>query len=710
MAPIRKLRSTTALLQLGFGGLACISSNLWAEELSLELQQTDVIADIVDDSRNTDSYRSGFSTMGNKIDVPALEQAQTVDVVTPRVLKDQKPQSLDDVAKFVPGVNVGNSFGGTRDALMIRGFAKDEENGVLRDGVRQVTGRNFQSITTERVEVLKGPAGLLYSMNEPGGVINIVSRKPQFQASQSLGGSLADSGGGDAWVDVTGPLGESGLAYRLIGQRKHEDHWRDFGVNEHTLIAPSLAYEHEKISALLAYQYIDADDVLDRAAAMDANGTMIGSRDQRMDEKFSATHNKQQSVNFTGEYRWTDATRTRMTLGYAEKEYTDEQVRFGSRISTTSVPRTYAINEDGRYSTEYQAFELLTNQDLIGTRHEMLWGVDRELRKKRGPLSGSGALSTFNPYNPVYDGEPPANISWSDGRDFQRTTGYGAYFKDNIHIGDRWIVSPGLRWQHYEVEAGQEHNADAGFSQSSGEPLAYLGVLYKVRDDLSLYASYSESFLAPAIETDDAYAPLTSYKPETGRQYEIGAKFDNGRMSSTIALFDIRKNNVYQKDQNTMTQWLAGQVTSRGVEVSATGYLTQRLSVLGHYAYTQARYSQDVDYQDNYIPNVPRHVAGLYLTYDGLGFAGGKLRSGIGARYVGERYIEQNNDLTVPGYTVTDAFVSWSTTQLLGKETTLQLNLGNLTDKTYIVSTGNQSRRMSWGEERNARLSAEVTF
>lgn len=220
----------------------------------------------------------------------------------------------------------------------------------------------------------------------------------------------------------------------------------------------------------------------------------------------------------------------------------------------------------------------------------------------------------------------------------------------------------------------------------------------------------SQSFLAPAIATDDNFATLAEYKPETGRQYELGVKYDNGGFSTNLALFDIRKANVDQKDQTAMTRRLAGEVTLRGVEWSATGDLGQGWSLSGNYAYTDAYYRQDADYQGNTLPNVPKHAGSAYLTWGDIALAGGTMRIGTGLRYVGRRYIEQNNRLTVPDYTIADAFISWTGHIFFGSETTIQLNAGNLTDKACIVSIGNQARRLTWGEGRTFRLTARTSL
>jgi iron complex outermembrane receptor protein len=245
------------------------------------LPATQVSADGTDAEQG---YAANSASTASKSDVPLKEEAQSVIVVTPQTISDFGVQSLDDAMKFVSGVSQGNTLGNTKDSLVKRGFGTNDDGSILRDGVRSVVSHNF-SATTDRVEVLKGPASLLYGAMEPGGVINVISKQPQYVQSTTLSGSAYSEGGGSFGIDTTGPLGDTGLAYRLVAERKSEDYWRNYGVDQHTLIAPSLSWTGERASLTLAYEYNDYVSPFDRGTVF-ANGHPADiSYDKRLDEK-----------------------------------------------------------------------------------------------------------------------------------------------------------------------------------------------------------------------------------------------------------------------------------------------------------------------------------------------------------------------------------------------------------------------------------------
>lgn len=169
-----------------------------------------------------EGYSAESTSTASKSDVPIKEEAQSVNVVTPQTIADYNVRSLDDAMKFVSGVSQGNTLGNTKDSVIKRGFGTNDDGSILRDGVRSVVSKNFGA-TTERVEVLKGPASLLYGAMEPGGVINVISKQPQYVQSTTLSGSAYSEGGGSFDIDTTGPLGDSGLAYRLVAERQSEE-------------------------------------------------------------------------------------------------------------------------------------------------------------------------------------------------------------------------------------------------------------------------------------------------------------------------------------------------------------------------------------------------------------------------------------------------------------------------------------------------------
>ncbi len=714
--PMEPISKRLAICSAGlFGGLLGVSAAV-AQETSDVAQLPTLRVSGSYGGTGATSYRAGYSSTGDKMEVPYLQQSRTVDTVSAQVIEDQAPQTMEDMIKFVPGIAVGNNFGGTQDGLLKRGFGNTDDGGTLLDGVRMPVGRSFQAVTTERVEFLKGPASLFYGMQEPGGVINVITKKPLYQWQRILGGNLSSHGGGDAYFDVTGPLKDTGWAVRVIGQGKNEDYWRNFGENKQQLFAPSLSYEGEDLSFLLAYQYLDYDNTLDRGAVIQ-DGHYVGSRDKRLDEPWTASKGIRQVVSSTTEYRFDQDTRVKLTLGWNQDHYNDYQADpRGYNTETGELSRRFRRNTGADRENVYVALDWIASRQWLDMEHELLVGVDYDLRRDvSGDFIDGPVVGGFFPDHPEYgrlDPEGPVNPNNSDN--YQRISGNAFYFKDNIHLNDRWILAPGLRYQHYDVKIGGHQPFVVSTDESDAKLLPFIGLVYQARSDLSLYANYSQSYRPNEFTPGSTVEG--SYEPETGRQYEIGAKYDSGGWTTQLALFDIRKENVQQvageDDAGNTLQRLAGEVSSRGIEWSLSGELSEDWSLIANYAYTDAKVEKDTPQTEgNQLFNVPKNAAGAYLAYDlPAEVLDGRMRIGAGARYVGKRYGNLDNSFTLPAYTSVDAFVSWKTPRLLGNETSLQLNVTNLTNREYFVSSGGNPNRVSWGEDRTLRLKGEIRF
>ncbi|HFT7667668.1 TPA: TonB-dependent siderophore receptor, partial [Serratia marcescens] len=211
------------------------------------------------------SYSADTASTAGKTAAPIAEVPQSVSVVTSQVIDDFQVKSVNDAMKFVSGVTQGNTLGGTEDGFVKRGFGVNSDGSVFIDGVRSNQGLSMDA-TTDRVEVLKGSASLLYGILSPGGVINLISKKPQYDWNTRISGATNSVGGGSGSVDVTGPLG-GGFAFRLIAERQHADYWRNFGSDEHTLIAPSLSWFGDQASFNIAYSEYKYDIPYDRGTA-----------------------------------------------------------------------------------------------------------------------------------------------------------------------------------------------------------------------------------------------------------------------------------------------------------------------------------------------------------------------------------------------------------------------------------------------------------
>jgi iron complex outermembrane receptor protein len=679
-----------------------------AEEAVTELPATDIQAQ--GDIESSPYVRSTSST-ASKSQVPIRDEAQSVNVVTQQTLDDFQVISLDDAMKFVSGVSQANTLGNTKDALIKRGFGTNDDGGILRDGIRSVVGHNLGA-TTDHVEVLKGPASLLYGAIEPGGLINVVSKQPEYNRSTRFTGSGYSEGGGTFGVDTTGPIENTGLAYRLVAERGHEDYWRNYGVNEHTLVAPSLSWVGERAKVTFAYEYNDYAGPFDRGTVFANGKPAAGSYKDRLDERWAKTVGISETATAKFEYQLSEDWKTRVTYGWNNDRYSLAIAQPTTLVGTTLNRRANGGHYD--YETRYTSLDFIGEQLLFGQRHDILVGVDNEaLDRYRGKTYRNTVNSPVNVRDPQYGGmAEPSTISAAQSNARNELTSTSLYFKDNWHLNEQWIVVFGGRQQHYDQysDQGLGRSYAPGRDDNGEAFVPFAGLVYQPTDALSLYGNYSRSFVPNDTIADDQQ----TFDPEEGRSYEIGVKYNpSDRLNVNMALFDIVKKNVVTTTtvNGASVSELAGKVGSRGLELDVTGRLAPRWDLIGTYAYTHTEILDDPEDEGKHLNNAPMHTASLYLTHHlALPEQTGQWQAGGGARYVGERPGDNANSFWMDSYTVADAFLRWDL-PIKDYKTRLQLNVDNLFNEEYYPSsTGSGELQVNVGEPRTARLTASVTF
>ncbi|WP_240612418.1 TonB-dependent siderophore receptor [Salinicola lusitanus] len=655
-----------------------------------------------------DAYRPGPSSMVTGRATDFLSQARTVDQVSARMLEDIGADSLTDAMGYVNGITQGNTMGGTEASFIKRGFGSNSDGSILRDGIRQPRN-TFPLFTTERIEVLKGPSSFRYGIQEPGGVVNIVSKKPQYAWARTISGKGTSFGGGDASVDVTGPLGDSGAAFRFIVGQQDEDYWRDFGSHRQTVVAPSLSWEDDDTRLWFAYEYRDYDLTLDRGTAFVDGDPVDVPRKRRFDEPWSRVTGHDQSFTARWEQDLSSAWTSRLSYGWNRRQYDDGQLRVLSVDEDGNARRRADANHGFDRRVIYTAAELLGDVELAGVRHEMTVGIDHERRRDYLADRYRGATDTISIYHPHHgdltlDG---ATYLEDSSRRLHEINTTGAYFDDNLHLGERWILGLGGRFQHTELYGGRSRPFVVETDTQDNIFLPHASLLYRLTPQTSLYASYSESFVPNEPDAESGQR----FDPEEGRGWEAGIKrsFLADRLQASLAYFEITKENVVVSDNDVSRA--IGKSRSKGIEFSAQGELTDRLSILANYAYTDAAVLEDADggTAGNELPNVARHTASLLLARElGLDPDYGRWRVGGGVRYVGSREDDADNSFSLDDYTVADAFVAWDN-GWLGDNTHLQLNVKNLFDTTYYPSSIGDTRVVV-GEPLEVTLQASVTF
>lgn len=657
-------------------------------------------------------YQPKRASTAGRTDAALLDVPQAVAVVPAQVLQDQQVRNIDEALYNVSGITQANTLGGTQDAVIKRGFGFNRDGSILRDGVRTVLARNL-TYTTERVEVLKGPSSIMYGTMDPGGVINMITKKPQLSQQGQVALTGTNFGGG-ASVDLTGPIGTSGLAYRLIADTSKEDYWRHFGVDKQTVFAPSIAWYGTDSTVRVSYEHTEYEQPFDRGTVIDprTGNPVAVPREQRFDESYNRTIGDSDFFTVQAQHRLNQEWKTNFTYSYNRNRYDDYQARPISLNAATGVLTRRADGTRGAVSQQH-----VVQLDAVGnlvwgkTRHEVLVGFDYEDSNiyRRDLIRGVNNTN-FNIYNPVYGQMPYSTaVSPSDSDQSDKLTAYSVFAQDTIRLNERWILQGGLRYQQYEEVAGKGRPFNVNSHVSGSKVIPRAGVVYQLSPEVSFYSSYSQSFKP----NTSIGSQIDALPPEQGRAWELGAKLDMPKgITATAALFDINKKNVQVKDaavNGIIPVRAAGVARSRGFELDVAGQLAAQWKLIGTYAYTDTKILEDTKFKGNQLANAAKHTASIFAAHDFAPTDGGdRWRAGGGMRYVGKRAGDDGNTFFLAGYRVADVFATYDT-KVGGKLLRLQFNIKNLFDKTYYPSAGG-NMYVALGESRQFMMRGSIDF
>ncbi|WP_046384609.1 TonB-dependent siderophore receptor [Pseudomonas veronii] len=720
--------SATQALQRLLGGSGFTFRQIDARTLALEPVPSDGALNLgattisaVAEPADSTSYQPPPTSSVMRSRGLLLETPQTVNVVPAQVLRDQQPRNLDDALANISGITQANTLGSTQDAVMLRGFGDNRNGSIMQDGMPVVQGRALNA-TAERVEVLKGPSSLLYGIQDPGGVVNIVSKKPQLLQSTSLTvrGSTFGNGknGSGGNLDTTGPIGDSGLAYRLIVDHEDEDYWRNYGTHRESLIAPSLAWYGDTTQVVFAYEHREFLSPFDRGTAIDpkTNHPLDIPATRRLDEPFNNMEGRSDLYRLEADHDLNDDWKAHVGYSWNRETYDASQVRIASVNSNGTLTRSMDGTRGALTTDRFATASLEGKVKLGGMQHDLVFGLDDEYRKiYRAELIRQAQRSAFSYVNPVYGNDVQGTtVSAKDSAQTDLLRSDSLFFQDAIHLTDQWILVGGARYQMYDQYAGKGVPFKANTDGNGQKWVPRAGLVYRYTDELSFYGSYTESFKpnSTIAALNDGSVLQGDLQPEQSKAWELGTKLDiPGRITASAALFDITKRNVLVSEtvSGETVYSVAGEVRSRGLELDASGQLSDRWSLIGSYAYTDAEVTKDPALQGKRLQNVAKHTGSLSAVYDvGSLLGGDDLRVGAGARYVGQREGDAKNSFNLPGYTVADLFASYDT-KIEGQKVKFQLNVKNLFDRTYYTSAAS-SVFVSMGDARQVSVSSTLEF
>ena len=626
-----------------------------------------------------------------------------VTTITPQALEDIGARRMDDALDFVSGVARQNEFGGLWDNYSIRGFAGNINRGpvFLRDGVRANRGYTGKqdAANLERVEVLKGPSSALVGRTDPGGTVNIVTKRPKFQPEASLSFSASDQQPYRALLDVTGPL-LHGVAGRLNLAMEDGDSFRDEVEEKRYLVAPALTWEMGPTTRFhYDGEFVRQDLFLDRGLVAIGGDPGVLPLSRFLGEsddgpiKLETIANRLRLQQDFGE-NWSG----QLTLAHIHsllKGYSSDAFIANSH-EMAGVPEGMLARE--RRYRHYESDDIVGVAELRGRlklaaiRHDLLFGgevsdyqQDYEVLRSN-PYSGNlEDLYLIDMHNPVYGAVPPA---FADHRriyrkDLEQSLAF--YAQDMIHLLPRLRLLVGGRFDHFR-QSTENRLSGTKVRQTNKAVNPRFGLSFDVvPDSLTLYANTARSF-DPNRGTD---RQGRAFDPERATSYEVGAKslFFDGRLAVDLALFHIEKKNVLTADPvDSFYSTTAGKVTSRGVEVDVQAALTERWRAGLSYSYIDAEIQADgVSFlRDTRLINVPEHSASLLTHYELPLPRGGALGLGGGLVYVGKRVgNQQNPDFKLPAYTTVQTRLYYRPVRNL----TLSLQVLNLFNERYYRSS-----------------------
>ena len=674
-------------------------------------------------AKDSNGYVAATSASGTKTEMALRDVPQTINVVPAAVIKDQHAMSIQDIMKNIPGVGLSTGDG-QRDQVFIRGFTAIGDQFV--DGFRD-DALYFRDLSNvERLEVIKGPAAVLYGRGSSGGLVNRITKKPGIDITD-VALSLTNTQGRRGEVDV-GRVGET-VDWRVTGAREVSDSYREQQFINRTALAPSVAIRLSGATKLLLQgDYLEDRRLTDfgipswhgRPVAV-AAGTYYGAANAR-DADFSQSRVVSTAATLT--HKFSDTLSLRNAFRYYDYHLDRNNTNISGNVNEVKGTMSLGHAKLNRDESGWFNQTELTQKLLTGSlRHEVLYGAEFGKQNKDASNWASTVVATnVSIFQPVL---PQVNRSKLGARSdtFGTYDTAAAYVQDAIAFSDEWKALAGLRYDRYKQQSRLANalgvtTADLSRTDAAFSPRA--GLVWQPSAVQSYYASWSRSF-QPSGENFALAANNTDLAPETTRNTEVGAKYDlwGGRANATVSLFRLERDNIKTSDPITNRIVPVGTQRTDGLELTFNADLHDGWKMMAGYAWLDATITDSIAVDKSV--NVPggiiarevpvkgkratltaRNTANLWLTKElGHGFT-----VGGGANAVGSRFANAGNTVVLPGYVTADAMAAYRTGRY-----EVQLNVNNIGDTRYIVSGHGSSPNLSLpGAPRNVALTLRYSL
>ena len=666
------------------------SEQVPAESASIELQATNVTAtaDLESAQGPVQGYHATRSASATRTDTSIHETPQSISVVSKDVVEDLGATRLQDALDYAGGVGRANNFGGQGlTTFTVRGFTTGEfyRNGFpINRGYPNMPDAN----TIERLEVLRGPATMLYGRGDPGGTFNVVSKQPLAERTVTLGSQLNDQGMKRGTLDASGPLDEEGrLAYRLNVVGEGGDTFRDHVETERYGVTPVITWQAtDDTKVTFEGDFMRNNHPLDRGLTRFPNQRGTPSRDTFWGDKDAG---KLHNDNNMAQLRFEHALNDNWTLGggfqWLDGSLKGNAIEANGPGSLGADGRTLQRNFNYRKlewtDKDYQ-LNLTGHFSTGGFDHTLLTGIEYEDYDYKSIIQRSSAVAGTYPidiFDPVYGQTRPA-LTRTPTHDKENLKTYAAFVQDQVALTERLKVLAGARFERFEHD--YQNYVGKSWQAADNAVTPRVGVIYDLTDTVAVYADAARSFKPNTGASREG----VSFAPEKGKSYEMGIKWEalDRQLSIDAAIYQIEKKNVLAVDPADTTNTFnvaAGPVRSRGFDLNVAGNLTPEWRVIGGYAYVDAEVTRDTTLRSGTrLMNIPRNSFSLLNVYE---FQDGALKGlglGVGGKYVDQRAGQTaNTAFSMDAYTVVDLLGYYK----VNERVRLNLDVKNLFNREY---------------------------
>ncbi|WPB80045.1 TonB-dependent siderophore receptor [Archangium violaceum] len=657
-------------------------------------------------------YVARQSASGTKTDASLLETPQSVSVVGREQMDAQQAQTIVEATRYTPGVR-SESFGADsrNDWFLMRGFPS-QEAGYYLDGLQLFSSSfatwRLEPFGMERIEAVRGPSSVLYGGTNPGGLLNLVSKRPPAERLLRVEAGINEYLNGYGAVDLGGPIGQGGQwFYRVTALARGGNTQVQYTGNNRLFLAPSVTWKPTANTSLTLH----GSYLVDRTRGQNFLpyvGTVVNAPYGRIPtELFTSEPDSdhfqrdQALIGYEFEHRFNDTWTVRQNLRYGHLAL-DFQTLYG--VGYAGSPEDEQLARGNFVTTPLTNLFTVDNQaqvrfDTGPLQHTVLFGLDYKhyaLDDEQGYEAGT----SLDILEPAYAPVTPTASRYAVNA--VRQNQLGVYLQDQLRIAERlnlvlsgrqdWV---GLRLDNSLVPASSYDGGEQAFSGRAG-------LIYTFDNGLAPYVSYARSFNPVAGIT----ATGELFEPERGQQLEAGIKFqpDAVKASFNFSAFELRRENFLTTD-GAFNQLQIGEVRSRGLELEANASLVQGLSLIGSASLYQLEITQGTDFEVGKVPvGVPQLLASLWLDYTLQSGVLQGLGVGAGARHVGASFADRGNTLEVPGFTLVDAGIHYEKGPWQAA-----LNASNLLDNTY-VSACSSATACFYGDRRRATFKVGYTW